>query len=516
VADLDISSITANPTNVAELAVSVLGDNDGAVYTSTDGGQTWILATAPPTRYNAVEFAADGTLFALSGGPSTVAPEGVYRRNPDGTWTGLGPDQGPSYESDLWALQFGASDPLLILASGQDNGVAGEEATIWRSTTAGSQWTKVYEGSVDNQIVGDLKLIGDGGDSVVVGSLAMQSGGEGGVLRSGDGGATWAPSSTGLAPSTQGMALAASSLDPRTLWLLHRQPEGVSVSHDVGRTWASKGYVSLWANDIACNQDCQEIYVTQWSSPFVLQSKNQGASFQPFGEGLSFYSGPRALTFVAEGAPRLLLATSGASSFEREIEWTPVTLSEFAATSVPQGVRLSWRIAPEARHDLTGVRVHRSDAVEGPYVDLTAVPLVPDVWMSFEDRGVEQGSAHWYRLVLLGHNGTAVAGRPISVTVPGGPGWRTELGILGEQNSGGLKQLRYRIAHSGTPVRLVIYDVSGRLITVVDQGIREAGEYLRTWNRCSVSGERVARGVYLVQLTAGDVRVAKKLVLLHE
>ena len=137
ISELDLFSIDANPLNPDEIAVAFQGQNNGGVLSSTDAGTTWLLESAPPTRYSAVGFAPNGTLYAISSGPSTVAQEGLYRRENNGSWTPLGPDQGPLYESDLNTMRFSLNDPNLILLGGADFGVAGFEGTIWRSTDAG-------------------------------------------------------------------------------------------------------------------------------------------------------------------------------------------------------------------------------------------------------------------------------------------------------------------------------------------------------------------------------------------
>src|SRR6266568_3576677 len=72
ISELDLFSIDANPLNPAEIAVAFQGANDGGVISSTDAGTTWLLESAPPTRYSAVGFAPDGTLYAISSGPSSV------------------------------------------------------------------------------------------------------------------------------------------------------------------------------------------------------------------------------------------------------------------------------------------------------------------------------------------------------------------------------------------------------------------------------------------------------------
>src|SRR5436190_4789450 len=245
ISELDLFSIDANPLNPEELAVAFQGANDGGVLSSTDGGATWLLESAPPTRYSNVHFAPNGSLFAISAGPSTVAQEGLYRREDNGSWTPLGPDQGPLYESDLNTVRFSRNNANLILLGGADFGVAGFEATIWRSTDAGQTWTKVYELG-DFHRVTDLEIVEDGTDQNMVAAWTSESGDNiGGALRSTDAGACWFDSSTGLPEFFRGPRLCASPSDPQTLFIsawLSFQSGGLFRTTDGGMNWTSTGW----------------------------------------------------------------------------------------------------------------------------------------------------------------------------------------------------------------------------------------------------------------------------------
>lgn len=94
ISEINLFSIDASPLASNELAIAFQGQNNGGVLSSVDAGATWQRESAPPTRYSAVRFAPDGRLYAISSGPSTVAQEGLYRRENGGTWTPLGPNQG--------------------------------------------------------------------------------------------------------------------------------------------------------------------------------------------------------------------------------------------------------------------------------------------------------------------------------------------------------------------------------------------------------------------------------------
>jgi len=219
ISELDLFSIDANPLNPAEIAVAFQGQNNGGVISSTDAGTTWLLESAPPTRYSAVGFAPDGTLYAISSGPSGVAQEGLYRRENNASWTPLGPDQGPLYESDLDTMRFSLNNPNLILLGGADFGVAGFEGTIWRSTDAGLSWTKAFESATGTiERVTDLEIVEDGTDQNMVAAWNSESGDNiGGALRSTDNGASWFDSSTGLPEFFRVPRLCASPSDPQTL-----------------------------------------------------------------------------------------------------------------------------------------------------------------------------------------------------------------------------------------------------------------------------------------------------------
>jgi len=67
-------------------------------------------------------------------------------------------------------------------------------------------------------------------------------------------------------------------------------------------------------------------------------------------------------------------------------------------------------------------------------------------------------------------------------------------------------------------VKLQIYDVSGRLIRTLDLGYRPAGYNVDRataayWDGCGYSGERVASGIYLYRLTAGNFSATRRMAL---
>ncbi len=71
----------------------------------------------------------------------------------------------------------------------------------------------------------------------------------------------------------------------------------------------------------------------------------------------------------------------------------------------------------------------------------------------------------------------------------------------------------YTIAREGHS-EIVVYDVSGRRVRVLVSGVVPAGYHEVHWNGRDDAGRRVASGVYLYQLRAGDAVETKKMVLL--
>jgi photosystem II stability/assembly factor-like uncharacterized protein len=317
ISELNLVSIAASPLDPANLAAAFQGNNNGGVLSSHDGGSTWSQESLPPTRYSKVGFSPDGTLYAISSGPSTVAPEGLYRREPDGHWSGLGPDQGSLYESDLAALQFSDVDPNLILLGGADFGVAGNAGTVWRSTDAGQSWVKQYAGE-GGTFIDDIEIVADGSDQTMIASYTgKDTPDQGGVLRSVDGGEVWEPAFT-LPTYMQFARMCASPLDPQVFFLAAAtgfSNGGVMRSDDGGASWQSTGWTGAPIVDIACDSsDSRTLYLAQSGGARVARSTDGGVSFTPFDTGLANAGAPSELALARVGGDaHLLMATNKGS-----------------------------------------------------------------------------------------------------------------------------------------------------------------------------------------------------------
>jgi VCBS repeat protein/flagellar hook capping protein FlgD len=263
-----------------------------------------------------------------------------------------------------------------------------------------------------------------------------------------------------------------------------------------------------------------DLAVANWGSftVSVLLAKGDG-SFAPkadFGTGIE----PRSVAIEdlnGDGWADLAVANGASNTISVLFNRggiTPVDVEKLEAVAFDGRVQLHWRLSAEARRDLQGIAVQRATAAEGPYVLCSAARLQPAIEMSFEDAGLGSGS-YWYRLVLIGQDGSRVFAGPVSVQVGSSRPVLTALHQPFELADGGPIQIRYSLARAQVHVRLAIYDVRGRVVWSSERSERQPGEHTQTWDRRARSGTLAPRGVYFVGLEAGGMRDSKKLTLVH-
>jgi hypothetical protein len=75
-------------------------------------------------------------------------------------------------------------------------------------------------------------------------------------------------------------------------------------------------------------------------------------------------------------------------------------------------------------------------------------------------------------------------------------------------------QIFYRVPAAG-PVKLAVYDVRGRLVATLVDGISQPGVFDAWWDGTDTSGLRVGSGVYFYRLESGAFKETRKMVLLQ-
>jgi hypothetical protein len=76
-----------------------------------------------------------------------------------------------------------------------------------------------------------------------------------------------------------------------------------------------------------------------------------------------------------------------------------------------------------------------------------------------------------------------------------------------------MTDIRYYLPES-EHVNLEIFNMNGRKVRTLVDGYKEAGEHVVTWDAKNDSGDKVASGIYLYRLRAGDMEISKKMSLL--
>jgi parallel beta-helix repeat protein len=74
--------------------------------------------------------------------------------------------------------------------------------------------------------------------------------------------------------------------------------------------------------------------------------------------------------------------------------------------------------------------------------------------------------------------------------------------------------IHYRVPDTGGRVRLTVYDLMGREVRVLVDGVQSGGDHAVVWRGRDASGQEVGSGVYFYRLEAGGKAFEKKMVLL--
>lgn len=136
---------------------------------------------------------------------------------------------------------------------------------------------------------------------------------------------------------------------------------------------------------------------------------------------------------------------------------------------------------------------------------------VPSVGIS-HDIYFENGGFYWFGGAPKANFGIRLVGISTTLSVEGDlEPLRVDLAPVQPNPFRGEATLRYTIGRAG-PVRLAVYDLSGRRMLTLEDGVREAGVHAVHWSGHDHAGHRVSAGVYLVRLeSAAGVALRKVL-----
>jgi hypothetical protein len=211
-------------------------------------------------------------------------------------------------------------------------------------------------------------------------------------------------------------------------------------------------------------------------------------------------------------------------------ESVPVRIASFDASFRRGAVEIRWEVWSD--ESLEGFTLYRRDNAgaidtrpdEAQPVDarsgdtfsepvaIARGPLRRGV-QSHVDARVGPGTTYRYELAIHTRAGEQIRSPIVEVITP------PLRPILGQNypnpfaaTSGAKTRIEFSLAAASRAV-LGIYDVTGRLVARLDQGIRDAGKHTAEWDGRDARGRAVESGVYFYRLE-GEVRIGPRQLLL--
>jgi hypothetical protein len=203
--------------------------------------------------------------------------------------------------------------------------------------------------------------------------------------------------------------------------------------------------------------------------------------------------------FTSNGWEDAFLATYGESPL-------PVFIGHFAATSRGLEIHVEWDISTDEL--LQGFTLYRRESSS------TTARVVatgdPFAIRSFTDTSVGNGKTYEYELVIQTASGDVYHSTPARATVQS---VSTSLGPNHPNPFNPKTTIEYTVGER-MPVVIEIFDVSGRVVTRLDQGVRRAGTHRVQWDGRAADGRPMGSGVYFYRMSGAPQTGARKMILL--
>ena len=183
----------------------------------------------------------------------------------------------------------------------------------------------------------------------------------------------------------------------------------------------------------------------------------------------------------------------------------PVTLLDFKGRTFNKDVSLDWSTASESNNK--GFDIQRS--TNG--IDWITIGFVNGVGTSstlqkyhYDDRGLTP-SKYYYRLKQIDFDGKFKYSSIISFNLTDKAGYSLEQNYPNPFN--GRTMISYSIPRS-TKVRITVYDLQGRIIKLIEEGIKPAGRHAIEVN---IGG--LGRGIYYYKMDADEFSTTRKMIV---
>lgn len=192
-------------------------------------------------------------------------------------------------------------------------------------------------------------------------------------------------------------------------------------------------------------------------------------------------------------------------------EWLISTLLQNStAEYIGTGIEVTWELA-EIDEKVEFI-VSRKKTGKTSF-DVLASPSISkdEMRYTFIDTNIEKGSSYIYRIDYPEDGETRTLFETEEISTPA-------MALTLSQNCPNPFNPSTNISYylpTSCNVRLEIFDASGRLVTVLQDGVQNSGSYNVDWNGTNSIGNSVSSGIYFYRITADKETISKKMVLLR-
>lgn len=188
---------------------------------------------------------------------------------------------------------------------------------------------------------------------------------------------------------------------------------------------------------------------------------------------------------------------------------TAIAISAFTATGEADGVRLRWTRADGGTDG--GFYVDRAPDAAGPWTRMTPDMLRGHGAFEYFDPSAVAGIEYAYRLTMVDGNGEEA----LSAVAHAARGlFRFSIDRPRPNPTRGAAAIPFTLDRAAT-TRVLIVDVSGRLVRSLATRSLPAGAHAASWDGRDESGRPAASGVYFAVVRAGDRELRTRLALLR-
>ena len=171
-------------------------------------------------------------------------------------------------------------------------------------------------------------------------------------------------------------------------------------------------------------------------------------------------------------------------------------------------VELTWNISDDER--IRGFDVYRKWNETSHELSIVGEELLAPNERRFIDNDVRFGMTYHYVVSAVMSDGSEIRSHPETINVK-------ILSLALSQNYPNpfnpVTRIGYTLPQSAE-MSLKIYDVQGKFIVTLEEGVRSEGTHKVTWDGRDSEGNAVSTGMFFYRLKAGSTIITKKMVIL--